>query len=119
MKGDRRFMNLSLLYNRNFTIKLLAFVSVIMFCSLFTIGKIIGVCMSLWIIVVFWNMKLMLDSNNVTLGDFVNSIESNIDQVREENKVVKKAFFYTVIPMIFVGLIMIIIILFNFFFLLP
>lgn len=112
-------MNLSLLYNRNFTIKLLAFISILMFCSLFTTGKIIGLSMSLWIIIVFWNMKLMLDSGNVTLGDFVTHIESNIDQAREENKTIKKAFFYIIIPMMVIGIIMVLIILYAFFFLLP
>ena len=112
-------MNLILLKNRKFMVKVLIATSVLMFFSLFTCtSKVIGVFISLWVITVFWNLYLMMSGTNLTLKGFVNSIDKEIDKAKNERKTIKETFYYAIIPTMIMGLIVVIVDIMVFFVLL-
>lgn len=87
-----------------------------MFCSLFVgNGKIAGIGLTLWIITVFWNMHLILSSNNMNFGTIILEIDKKYETSKNNKKRGEQLLYGLTIPMMGIGLIMVILILIVFF----
>jgi len=109
-----------ILYDRQKMINLLIATSILMFCSLVVgvaigVAPIAGVGFTLWVTTVFWNVRLMLYSNNMNVGTIVSEIDKKYDTAKVNKKFGEQLLYGITIPMMAIGLIMIAIIITMFF----
>jgi len=99
-----------------FMIKVLIVTSILMFLSLFLAPpKVIGLFLLLWVVNVFWILKLLFSSYGLGLGDFEKDIYAKIDEASTNKKYFQKGLYYITIPMMAIGLIMVALIILAFF----
>jgi len=97
-------------------IKVLIVTSTLMFFSLFIAPpKIIGVFLLLWVINVFWIVKLLFTSSGLGIEDFGNDICTKIDEASANKKYFQKGLYYVTIPMMAIGMLMVALIILAFF----
>lgn len=97
-------------------IKILIVTSILMFISIITCHpKIIGFFLLLWVINVFWCLKLTLNFSGYGFGIIESSINIKIDEARENNNHFLKGLYYITIPMMAIGMIMVALIIVTFF----
>jgi len=91
-----------------------------MFCSMFTGSyKISGIGMLLWVTYTFWMVYTVSFKNNrYTLSDFNNQVDKNITTSWKSKKYGQTALYLSVIPMMVIGLITVVLLLFCMLFLL-
>jgi fatty-acid desaturase len=94
--------------------------SVGMFCSMFTGSyKISGIAMLLWVTYTLWMVySVMLKKNNFTLRDLSNQVDKNITTSWKNKKYGQITLYLSVIPMMAIGLITVVLLLFCMIFLL-
>ena len=97
-------------------IKVLIITSILMYFSLFIAPpKIIGTFLLLWVVNVFWIVKLLFDSSGLGIEDFGNSVCAKIDEANVNKKYFQKGLYYITIPMMAIGMIMVALIILAFF----
>ena len=89
-------------------LNVLAITSIVMFISLFTfIPKIIAITMTLWLLSIGGNLRLILFSGNHTLYDLVEANENKITKAKAEKKHIERGVHTMALPLCVVGLIFI------------
>lgn len=105
-----------MLFDKGKMVNVLIGASVLMFCSLFIgNGKIAGTGLTLWVITVFWNVHLILNSNNMNFGTIISEIDKKYETSKNNKKRGEQLLYGVTIPMISIGLIMVMLILIIFF----
>lgn len=105
-----------MLKDTTFMLKALIVTSTLMFFSIFIAPpKIIGVFLLLWVVNVFWIVKLLFDSSGLGIEDFGNSVCDKIDEVSVNKNYFMKSVYYATIPMMAIGMIMVLLIILAFF----
>jgi len=97
-------------------LKVLIVTSILMFFSLFIAPpKIIGTFLLLWVVNVFWIVKLLFNSSGLGIEDFGDSICAKIDEASANKNYFMKGVYYITIPMVVIGMIMVGLIILAFF----
>lgn len=107
------------LFNRVKMLNTLIIVSMLMFCSVFVgNAKIAGIGLTLWVVTVFWNTHLMLNSNNINFRKVVSEIDKKYEIAKVNKKHGEKLLYGITVPMIGIGFAVIILILITLLFIL-
>lgn len=78
-------------------------------------AKFMGIGLALFIITVFWNLKLLFICNNVTTGDLLEHIKKSEIEAKEKKRYFERGVYFIVVPILGVCIIMMILILIAFF----
>jgi c-di-AMP phosphodiesterase-like protein len=108
------------LYNTQSMLKVLIgsaiFMFVMMMVSMFIeSAKIMGIGLLVFIVSVFWNMRLSFRDRDLSIGDFIGHVDNQYEEARKNKKHFQKGLYLVVIPMMAVGLIFVVLILVAFF----
>ncbi|MFC8685910.1 hypothetical protein [Brevibacillus porteri] len=108
------------IYDRQKMIKVLIATGILIFISMIATAitnnaKFMGIGLALFVIAVFWNLRLSMLESKITVYDFVNHIEKLEMKAKKEKQHFHRGIYFSIIPMLGVGIITIGVILVSFF----